>query len=230
MNFHLYDIKNLKEHSDVDPQFPSKVVGWDNSEINLCANATHFGYVFSGSLKINYEGEEYIIKKGMYFSIPDKAILNGHGKGVVMSRLGVRGLFSMGGKVEHKGRLKYIDGCYDTLLIAPVIKGDPCLNFLYMPNGVNQTRHVHPSVRIGIVLSGSGICKTPANDYPLSEGKIFIMETDCEHSFHTQKNELRILIYHPDSDFGSTNDNHPIINRTIVDGVSASKIDNIRTK
>jgi hypothetical protein len=41
---------------------------------------------------------------------------------------------------------------------------------------------------------------------------------------------MRVVAYHPDSDFGPQDEDHPMINRTIVDGVSASKIDAIRTK
>ena len=44
------------------------------------------------------------------------------------------------------------------------------------------------------------------------------------------KNEsLRVVAFHPDSDFGPEHDFHPMINKTIVDGTSARLIESIRT-
>jgi hypothetical protein len=39
-----------------------------------------------------------------------------------------------------------------------------------------------------------------------------------------------VMAYHPDSDFGPEDENHPMINRTIVDGMSAAGLAAIRTK
>ena len=41
---------------------------------------------------------------------------------------------------------------------------------------------------------------------------------------------MDVVAYHPDSDTGPTHDDHPMLNRTIVEGVSARDIDKIRTK
>ena len=38
-----------------------------------------------------------------------------------------------------------------------------------------------------------------------------------------------MIAFHPDSDFGPAPEDHPMINRTMVDGVSASRLDDIRT-
>jgi hypothetical protein len=40
---------------------------------------------------------------------------------------------------------------------------------------------------------------------------------------------MDVIAWHPDSDFGPEDDDHPMVNRTIVDGVSAAKIADIRT-
>jgi hypothetical protein len=40
---------------------------------------------------------------------------------------------------------------------------------------------------------------------------------------------LRVIAYHPDSDFGPTHEDHPMINRTMVGGVSASELPHLRT-
>lgn len=33
---------------------------------------------------------------------------------------------------------------------------------------------------------------------------------------------LKIVVYHPDSDFGPTDEAHPMVNRTIINGVSVA--------
>ena len=50
------------------------------------------------------------------------------------------------------------------------------------------------------------------------------------HAFETPEgSELDVVAFHPDSDFGPAPKDHPMVNRTIVDGVSASQLDGIRT-
>lgn len=56
-----------------------------------------------------------------------------------------------------------------------------------------------------------------------------MIPTDGQHSFFTDDSEMDVIAYHPDSDTGPTHDDHPMINRTIVDGVSAANIQEIRT-
>lgn len=152
----------------------------------------------------------------------------------------------IGGPIESEGRLKYIDGCTDSLLIPPVKMGDPCLNHLHFPSKIEQTPHTHPSHRIGIVAKGNGKCITPFGDLPLVEGMIFVIKEwdgksydtglDGEtyptgtHCFQTFEESMDVIAFHPDSDFGATDIDHPMINRTIVDGVSANQIEEIRTK
>jgi len=41
---------------------------------------------------------------------------------------------------------------------------------------------------------------------------------------------MRVIAYHPDSDFGATHEDHPMINRTIVNGTSAAVLSDIRTR
>lgn len=165
----------------------------------------------------------------MFFCVPDSFIIEG-GEGLIITRIGYKGMFSIGGKIEETGRLRYIDGCRDSLLIPPILKGDPCLNALYFPNNISQTPHTHPSVRVGIVAKGSGECVTTDEVFPLEAGQVFIIPPETLHSFNTYDDEMVVIAYHPDSDFGATHEEHPMINRTMVAGVSAAKLDNIRTK
>jgi len=108
--------------------------------------------------------------------------------------------------------------------------GDPCLNLLYFPPGVTQTQHTHPSMRVGMVISGEGECVTPSATIPLVPGGVFVIPTDGLHGFVTRSSAMTVIAYHPDSDFGPTHEVHPMINRTIVNGLSASFLPEIRTR
>lgn len=210
--------------------FPTLLWGCTGERLELPEEDTHFGYVYSGSLTIEHSAGKFTLRSGMYFSAPGKTVIYGDGTGIAISSMGNQGFFHIGGPVESQGRLKYIDGCTDSLLISPVVMGDGCLNLLYFPTGVNQTLHTHPSMRVGMVIRGKGECITPHGIFNLVAGQVFVIPTDGEHGFRTTDSEMSVVAYHPDSDFGPTHDAHPMINRTIVDGISANMIDEIRTK
>jgi quercetin dioxygenase-like cupin family protein len=153
----------------------------------------------------------------MYFAAPGPVAIRG-GRGLSITAKECRGFFHIGGPIEETGRLRYIDGCTDSLLIPPVTLGDPCLNLLHIPPGTRQTEHTHPSVRVGLIVRGSGECVTPGGRFPLRPGLAFVIPEETLHSFHTSTDSLLVIAYHPDSDFGPTNERHPMINRTIVPG------------
>jgi len=188
----------------------------------LPADGTHFGYALDGEpLELLLpDGRRYAIHPGTYLCVPGSAVVTGRGRMMITTRHGYRGLFSIGGAVEPWGRLQYIDGCTDTVLVPPVRQGDPCLNALYFPPRTKQTLHVHPSLRAGVVIAGRGTCKTPTGDHPLEPGKVFFLPPETWHAFHTDAAEgneraaLTVLAFHPDSDSGPTDEEHPMLNRT----------------
>jgi hypothetical protein len=47
-------------------------------------------------------------------------------------------------------------------------------------------------------------------------GLAFVIPADSLHSFTTENEALRVIAYHPDSDFGPTHEDHPMVNRTIL--------------
>lgn len=230
--------------SDVSQsQHPTMVLGWghEGKSLELSSKATHFCFVVKGEAKITIPRLEnkplrFNVCAGMYFAINGIGTIEG-GTGIVISRLGCNGLFQIGGPIEELGRFRYIDGCSDSLLIPPVMKGYPCLNHLHFPKGISQTRHTHPSIRVGIVARGKGNCVIPTNEdgsgpdisLPLVPGQVFIIPENGQHCFFTAESTMDIIAYHPDSDTGPDDDNHPMINRTIVNGMSASKLTDIRT-
>ena len=206
-----------------DP-FPTVVSGWSGGALELLEGATHHGVVRSGTAELEGAAGRFTLRTGMYFALPGGGRIGGDGDGLLVSALGHTGLFGVGGPLEPTGRLRYIDGCSDTLLIPPARLGDPCLNALYFPPGTDQTAHTHPSLRAGVVMSGRGVCRLEDREVPLLPGVAFLIRTDCRHSFATAEDPMVVVAYHPDSDVGPTDEAHPMITRTIVDGVPASRL------
>jgi quercetin dioxygenase-like cupin family protein len=219
----------LTEHDD--GKFRTLIYGFTpGCEVHLMPGCTHLGCIYEGELILKYEGRERRLYAGDFFSVIGPATVTGSGWGMSSSVPGYTGINALGGPIEPTGRLRYIDGCTDSLLIPPVRKGDPCLNHLHFPTGITQTPHTHPSVRTGLVYRGRGECIVPGYPpIPLRPGSAFVIPTNCMHSFNTSDNTLDVIAFHPDSDTGMTDDDHPMVNRTMVDGVSASRIPEIRT-
>jgi quercetin dioxygenase-like cupin family protein len=197
-----------------DDAFPTTAAGWTGA-VELPDAGTHFGYVFAGPVTLSCEVGTFLLRTGMYFAVPGRAAVR-DGSGLTITRVGFRGLFQVGGPVEGTGRLRYIDGCTDSLLIPPVLLGDPCLNLLHIPPGTRQTAHTHPSVRVGLIVRGTGECVTPDGRSQLHPGLAFVIPAGSRHSFHTSTDDLLVIAYHPDSDFGPTHECHPMVNRTIL--------------
>jgi hypothetical protein len=138
------------------------------------------------------------------------------GRGLAIVVPGYCGLRQLGGPLEAVGRLRYIDGCSDTVLVAPPRRGDPCLNHLHIPAATLQTTHTHPSIRIGLIARGHGICATADMKHPLTPGLGWVIPAGLRHAFHTAEAALDVVAWHPDSDVGPIDEDHPMLNRTIV--------------
>lgn len=206
-----------------EPGFDFQLL-YDRSHAFPAASGTHFGFVHRGEATLEISGRTYPLAEGMYFAAVGDACLKASGVAIVVSQKKHNGLFTLGGPIEPEGRLRYIDGCSDTLLIPPLVMGNACLNFLRIPPHTDQTYHTHPSFRFGIVAGGSGWCDSPAGVEELGAGKVFYIPTDGLHRFRTESESLSVIAFHPDSDFGPEDDNHPMVNKTIVDGVSAATL------
>ncbi len=188
-------------------------------------SCTTYGFVASGPVQIESDSGRFDLPSGFYFSAPGELTLSGlHSESfcLFITQFDDHAFFHIGGPVEDQGRLRYIDGCTDSLLIAPVILGAPCLNLLHIPAHTRQSRHTHPSFRAGLIVRGHGICSTPGGDHPLEPGLPFLIPENALHSFHTAEEDLLVIAYHPDSDFGPTHEVHPMLNRTYLAPASSS--------
>src|SRR5262245_50055077 len=93
--------------------FPTRVCGWRDGTLVLSNDATHYGMVTQGRANLNMNQERFPLQPGMFFALPGRGDIecDEGGQGLVISRLGYQGLWQLGGPLESKGRLRYIDGC-----------------------------------------------------------------------------------------------------------------------
>lgn len=211
-------------------QWPSALWTWRGAHWQPAGVGTSFGAVASGEVILSCDSGRFTLREGMVFCVPGPLTFEGDGAVFGCTHTEYRGFFQIAGPVEERGRLRYIDGCSDSLLIAPQRRGDPCLNHLHFPPGIDQTAHTHPSFRAGLVLQGQGVCKLEGRNVPLQPGKVFLIPADLNHAFRTDGQSMDVIAFHPDSDFGPDHDEHPMINRTIVNGVSARFTPEIQTR
>lgn len=209
---------------------PTRVAISPGGTRHLDANSTHFVIVQSGELEVSHNGSVYRMRTGQFGCFPGAATLRGEAHALLVTSLGYEGATLVGGPVEELGRLRYIDGCTSSLLLAPPVRGEPCLNFLHLPRHTSQTLHTHPTVRVGLILSGNGQCETHHGMLEFRAGTAFVIPPGVAHSFQSRDENMRIVIYHPDSDSGPTHTDHTMLNRTFVDGVTAKTMTDIHTR
>ncbi len=237
MNIKYYSIQNNDLIEDLSQdQFPAIVRIWKEQSLNLPAEGTHFGFIYQGHPVLHRQNsrekdkEYYRLHPGMYFCLPNKGKIEGeNSSGIVITFINYNGIFNLGGSIEQTGRLAYIDGGANSVLIPPIILGDPCLNAMYFPPGIDQTLHTHPSYRIGIIVKGNVDIETPEAVVHLQPGSIFLIPANSLHKFRIHQTGLTAVMFHPDSNIGFTHQNNPMLNRTMINGVSAAKISQIQT-
>ena len=196
------------------PSFGLKTT--DNFITKTCS--TTYGYVLSGTINLN----DKVISENEYFCVwsdsPKEILVSG--EVVFFVRLGYKGQNMIGGPLEKSGRLCYIDGCSDSLLVYPPRQGDPSLNALFFPAGIDQTFHIHPSIRLGVVVDGTGFSNIKVNgaekEILLQTGDMFCIEERETHRFRTTTSHMTVVPYHPDGDWGPTDHNHTMLNRTYI--------------
>jgi quercetin dioxygenase-like cupin family protein len=217
-----HEIKKFSAGMLFDAQrtmYPSALRGETNAEGAFSnISSTYFGFVTEGTLKIFRKGLPALeLAAGMYFSVPGEFGYASEGRFFVAERFGYRGLFSVGGPVEDSGRLCYIDNCSVTQLVPPVRLGDPTLQQLVFPAHVDQAMHIHPSIRMGYVYAGRGLCKSAdGQKQTLEKGDVFYLPERHVHGFQSLDQPMVIIAFHPESDVGPTDQSHPMLSRTYL--------------
>lgn len=201
--------------------YPSAGYMFENEKITLptfCKFCSIYGYSY-GKSTISVDNKKYELEQGQYFGlgVTDHVTIDAVDKLFVVVRLGYIVPNTIGW-VEKQGRLSYIDGCSDSLLVYPARMGDASLNLLYFPPGINQTFHRHPSIRLGCVIEGHGFSDVGENDLietnNLTKGDSFGLVEQERHRFKTTDSSMTVIAFHPDGDWGPTDHNHTMINRT----------------
>jgi hypothetical protein len=205
--------------SDEAGFYPSSLWGHREGKSYFESPTDHtFGLVMSGQPELESPDRgRFSLPSGMYFSVPGKFSLSGTADVALFRRSGYRGLFLIGGPVESRGRLCYINDASTTLICPPPRNGDPCLNLLTFPPNILQSAHIHPTVRLGAVIGGSGECVLGKDErIKLRPGLVFQIEAGLVHSFSSGEHGLSVVAYHPDSEGGPTDSNHPMLVRTYL--------------
>lgn len=213
-----------------DGNHPTRAHVWAGGPLTLDPTASHFIIVHGGKAQVEFDDSHFTLKAGYFGTFPGALSIDGEGTGLIVSSFGYRSMALMGGPLETEGRLRYVDNCQSTVLLSPPVKGEPCLNYLRLPPGTVQTPHTHPTLRVGLIVAGKGQCGTRHGLEDLSAGTVFVIPPGALHSFQSGLGELRIVIYHPDSDSGPTHTDHTMLNRTYIDGVSARELTELHTR
>lgn len=219
MNKHFEKFKTGLSFDYSNTPFPSRLIcAQEHFELSN-DSSTYFGFVLEGYCELMWQGHKLNLSSQMYFSVPgglSSGSLAMHGKVILFERSGYRGLPIFGGPTEVDGRLAYIDNSRASILVSPARVGDPVLNLLVFPPNIEQSSHLHPSLRLGLVIKGHGQCRMERESIPLEVGTVFALEAGQIHGFNSGSEGLSVIAYHPDSDVGPTDEVHPMKSRTYL--------------
>jgi len=198
------------------------IIGSVESDVKVIYSGFVYGVVLSSIWPKDYQSvlvNERQVKPGEFFTInasPNTPVTIDATNGFVTYIIATnkQGNEIVAGKIGLMGNQRYIDGCTDTLLSCPTKLGEPCLNALYFPGDTIQTFHTHPSLRCGVVLRGHGFADTSNDIIEITTGDVWLILASERHRFRATEGGLVVVAYHPDSDWGPTDEMHPMINRT----------------
>lgn len=173
--------------------------------------STVYGVVLEG--KVSFDSGKKILNSLEYFCLTE-GTAQVEGSAVFFTRHGFKGQTVYGGPIEDSGRLCYIDNCSDTILVYPPRFGDPSISLLSFPEMITQRFHTHPSIRLGVIIRGQGASETPDGTVDLVPGTAFCVQEREVHRFITTSSSLDAVSFHPDGEWGPTDENHTLLNRT----------------
>ena len=125
--------------------------------------------------------------------------------------------------IVTRTNLPYVNGCSTKQVFPPDRLGDPTLQLLDIPPySSEQAHHIHSTVRIAYILSGTGRSIVGMQSKfvvePLYAGKTVVLQKMCPHHFETDDEHLIVLPLHVFSSVGSLETNHPMFNGTHMTG------------
>ena len=209
--------------------YPTRLHLLEHGRVFEDVSTTLYGAVVRGRACLRASGIRVDLDAGAFFGLPGPCDFDVDGQVMIIERPGYRALTCVG-RIEERGRLVYIDGCSDSVLCMPARLGDPVLNHLHFPAGTRQRRHVHPTIRMGVVCRGEGLAVGPTADgtgdweQRLEVGTAFLLSDHEPHAFRTSRAAMDVIAFHPDSDWGPTDAAHPMLNRTYVVGRAQKEV------
>lgn len=213
-------INDLQLFDRSDSMCPCRMIGFQGGKKTFSnISSSFYVVVLEGTIDVKYKSNEFDSLPALAFAAcPGEVSISGKGRAIIIEKFGYRVPFQIGLIEETRGRLVYIDNASSSLLVSPARMGDPCLNFLTFPPNITQTAHIHPTVRLGAVLWGSGECLWGEEKLkvPLTAGTTFCLPETQIHSFNSYKDGLAVVAFHPDSDVGPTDFSHPMLSRTYI--------------
>jgi quercetin dioxygenase-like cupin family protein len=220
----------------IDRSYPQAGYGvrtWGETGLDLKGGSSHLGYVLTGDILLTRAtGESYALQAGQYFCLPEAGRISGaDSRGLIISCDRFQGCFQIGGAAHPIGRLHHLHGGNLNLLLPPIYVEDPCLLALHFPAQIGQDMHYHESDRIVTLLAGNGgYCDTPSQGRTyLQPGQTYRIPAKVAHRLVSEEEDLHLLIFHPNSSIGFSDRNHPMLRRTMVEGVSAMHLPAIQT-
>lgn len=191
------------------------VRAWSKSAKQLGAGLVHFGVVQTGRATLKRNRQELLIPSEHYFRTSGPSNISG-GLGLLISMATAQERSLKIGEIPQRGYLEYKPGGRMAAICPPDVRGDPNLNMLEMdPTIRDQDDHFHPSVRVNIVITGSVTCFTHnAPPRELFPGDVIVLHPKQHHRFVAGDQGMRFVAFHPDSNYGPTRDDNPMLNNT----------------
>ena len=192
-------LNDIVEQEIGDAAHPVRMRTWDRNNLSLPAGMTHFGFSISGALSVDTPDIQVKLSHGGFFRIEGAGTVNSN-FGVVLSVPGKKGFSQVSGPYSGVRLIGYLPGGKQNCLIWPADVSYPTLNTLQMEKHQSQIAHSHDSLRINVIISGSGKCLTPNQTFPLVERDILIIPANKSHQFETKTTGMKFIAFHPDSD------------------------------
>lgn len=210
----MFLINNLNLLAQENNSFQFLITKFENQRIEKECNAGDT--IYGISTLIDGHFDEISIKNGT-FAFASKSKVSINGSGVLISS-NVKQDFTRVAKVNptDPGLLKYINNCSNQELISPSVIYNPTIQYLFFPPNIEQTAHIHHSFRLGLVVQGRGIAVANNQVIELTENKLFMLPAGENHYFQTFDSEMSLVVFHPDSDIGPTDEVNNMMVRTVM--------------
>ena len=97
---------------------------------------------------------------------------------------------------DNLDKIKKSDSYFHTF----INKDSLATGILVLAPGEEDTQEPHESDEVYFIISGNGFLKIKNKDYEISKDKLFFVDKDVPHYFHSNTKELKVLYFFGGSD------------------------------